>query len=62
MLRRSKGDSVTQTKSNSSSPKQSSSVQLWDSALYFCALSDTGGRLQGKLHNPRVEEGLREWP
>ncbi|KAK7815132.1 hypothetical protein U0070_007797 [Myodes glareolus] len=46
---------ATLQKSNSSFPRHRSSVQLWDSALYFCALSGTGRETAGEAaHKPRL--------
>ncbi|KAH0502688.1 T-cell receptor alpha chain V region CTL-F3 [Microtus ochrogaster] len=45
-------------KSSSSFHLQKSSVQLSDSALYYCALSDTVRETEGEAaHKPRVQEG-----
>lgn len=52
------GFHATLHKSTSSFPRQKSSVQLWDSALYYCAVSDTGRETAGEAaHKPRRAEG-----
>ncbi|KAK7799621.1 hypothetical protein U0070_016253 [Myodes glareolus] len=57
------GFHATLQKSNSSFHLQKSSVQLSDSALYYCAVSDTVRETAGEAaHKSRVQEGRGEWP
>ncbi|XP_049986945.1 uncharacterized protein [Alexandromys fortis] len=52
------GFHATLHRSSSSFHLQKSSVQLWDSALYYCAVSDTGRETAGEAaHKPRGQEG-----
>ncbi|XP_057641828.1 uncharacterized protein LOC130884701 [Chionomys nivalis] len=54
---------ATLHKSNSSFHLQKPSVQLSDSALYYCALSDTVKETAGEAaHKPRVQEGEGSGP